>query len=386
MVINPYLKNLKCLYVEDDEFIKESFSFMLKRYFKDVIVAKDGEEGLDKFRKEKVDIVISDIRMPKMDGIKMAKEIKNINPNIYIIFVTAFNDIEYLKSAIELNIEGYLTKPIKKEILIKKLNFLADVIKNEKETKELLQLLKIIFEKQNEGIVLYYGKEPKLYNKKFADMFFDSISIDELIKKYNIDISKSSQTIDIKRDGHTKTYSINITKISQNYMLLSFIDITEYKMEAFIDDLTKLYNRKYLDLLLKELCNKRVCLIELDIDYFKKINDTFGHQFGDEVLQQIAKILKNNLRDEDIIIRMGGEEFLIVPNIENIDTASKIAQKLRKAIEKYDFKKVKITSSFGVCCGQIGSFEEFKRLYSLADKALYKAKKNGRNRVQVCKK
>ena len=110
-------------------------------------------------------------------------------------------------------------------------------------------------------------------------------------------------------------------------------------MEAFTDGLTKLYNRKYLDILLKELYNKRVCLIELDIDHFKKINDTFGHQFGDEVLQQIAKILKSNVRDEDIVIRMGGEEFLVVPSVENIDTASKIAQKLREAIEKYDFKK-----------------------------------------------
>ena len=119
MKINPYLKHLVCLYVEDEDFIRDSFSLMLRRYFKEVIVAKNGKDGLEQFKNNHIDIVISDIRMPIMDGIEMVKHIKEINPKVYIIFITAFSDTEYLKAAIDLNVEGYLTKPIDRNVLIK---------------------------------------------------------------------------------------------------------------------------------------------------------------------------------------------------------------------------------------------------------------------------
>ena len=93
---NPYLKNLICLYVEDEEQIRESFTLMIKRYFKEVITAKNGQEGFEKFKKHSPDIVISDIRMPVMDGIKMVTEIKSLKPDSFVIFITAFSDLEYL--------------------------------------------------------------------------------------------------------------------------------------------------------------------------------------------------------------------------------------------------------------------------------------------------
>jgi len=378
---NPYLKNLVCLYVEDEDFIRDSFSLMLRRYFKEVITAENGKDGLEKFKSNDVDIVISDIRMPTMDGIEMVKHIKDIDPKTYVIFITAFSDTEYLKAAIDLNIEGYLTKPIDRNILIKKLNFLADIIKNEKETKELLELLKIIFERQNNGIVLYEDKEVKLCNKEFIKIFKKCCSLEELINLSKMDMSKSLQTVDID----DRVYEISINELIGKYLLISFDDITVYKIESFIDELTQVYNRKYLEEILKELVKrKRLCLIELDIDYFKKINDTYGHPFGDEVLKRICSILRSNLRKDDLIIRMGGEEFLIILNTDEIDKCLMIAEKLRKATEEAKFEKVKITSSFGVCCMDINSENDFEKLYSLVDEALYSAKQNGRNQVQCC--
>jgi diguanylate cyclase (GGDEF)-like protein len=103
------------------------------------------------------------------------------------------------------------------------------------------------------------------------------------------------------------------------------------------------------------------------------------------VLQTFAQILKNSLRKNDIIVRYGGEEFLIyIQNVESIKNAQKIAEQLRKVVENFDFNGKKITASFGVCCKYISSKESFEELIKNADKALYKAKNNGRNRVEVC--
>ena len=383
MKVNPYLKNLVCLYVEDEDFIRDSFSLMLKRYFKEVIIAKNGKEGLEKFKNNEIDIIISDIRMPIMDGIEMVKHIKEINPKAYVIFITAFSDTEYLKAAIELNVEGYLTKPIDRNMLINKLNFLADVIKNEKETKELLELLKIIFERQSDGVILYEDKEAKLCNKEFLNVFKKCFSLEELINLFKIDPNKNLQVVNINH----RVYEVKINKLANKYLLISFDDVTAYKMESFIDELTQVYNRKYLSEILKELIKrKKLCLIEADIDHFKKINDTYGHPFGDEVLKKMASVLKSKLRKDDLIVRMGGEEFLIILDTYEIDNALMVAEKLRKAIEDADFEKTKVTSSFGVCCGDINSKDDFEKLYSLVDEALYKAKQNGRNRVELCKK
>ncbi|WP_457563553.1 diguanylate cyclase [Caminibacter pacificus] len=379
-MINRYLKNLTCLYVEDDEMIRDIFALMLKRYFKEVIIATNGKEGLELFKTRKPDIIISDIRMPIMDGIEMAREIKKIDPSAYIIFVTAFSDSEYLQSALELGAEGYITKPVEKEKLLQKLNFLAEVIKNKRENEELTNALKVIFENQTEATALYIDKKLKLANKKFK-FLLGQLSLEELIEKLKIKLNEKKQIV--KYDD--KILKIKIIKFNHNSILIFINDITKYEEKIQKDPLTGVYNRNILEKILKENINKNICVIFADIDHFKKINDTYGHQFGDTVLQTFAQILKNSLRKNDIIVRYGGEEFLIyIQNVESIKYAQKIAEQLRKVVENFDFNGKKITASFGVCCKYISSKESFEELIKNADKALYKAKNNGRNRVEVC--
>jgi len=381
MTIDPYVKNLTCLYVEDDDFIKESFSFMLKRYFKELFIAQNGAIGLELFKEKNPDIIISDIRMPVMDGIEMVSKIKELDPNAYVIFITAFSDVEYLKAAIDLGVEGYITKPVDRKALIKKLNFLAKVIKNERSTQELLTILQILFDKQLDASVLYEGNEPKLMNRKFHEIFHESLSLEELISKFNIDINKERQVIHLEEG---RSYEVRIVKVPQKYTIISFNDITDYEKEIFLDKLTGVYNRKYLDII--ELKNKNICMILGDIDFFKKVNDTYGHIMGDKILANFANVLRKNLRKNDVIIRMGGEEFLVILNeVNDKELTKKIADSLREEIEKSEVEGVKITASFGVCCGKIINEEDFKKLYENADKALYEAKENGRNQVRVCK-
>ncbi|MBV5278743.1 MAG: response regulator transcription factor [Campylobacteraceae bacterium] len=111
-------KNMKVLYAEDEEGIRENISFVLSLFFKDVFVAKDGEEALYLFEEEKPDLLIFDICMPKMDGIEVLSKIRQSNKEIPIIVLTAHTDQSYLLRAIELNITRYLSKPFSKDTLL----------------------------------------------------------------------------------------------------------------------------------------------------------------------------------------------------------------------------------------------------------------------------
>jgi diguanylate cyclase (GGDEF)-like protein len=153
------------------------------------------------------------------------------------------------------------------------------------------------------------------------------------------------------------------------------------------DALTHLYNRMKIDSILEtqyhlaQRYNTPFGIIMLDIDHFKNINDTYGHLIGDEVLKQLAKILKQNVRDTDSVGRWGGEEFLIICPSTEIEAVEKVAQNLRIKIQNHDFSNgiFQITSSFGIACYK--SEQNLTSLIKEVDDALYLAKENGRNQV-----
>ncbi len=145
------------------------------------------------------------------------------------------------------------------------------------------------------------------------------------------------------------------------------------------DALTGLKNRRKIDKILNEQKNKKFSIILMDIDHFKSINDDFGHLIGDEILIEIAEILKYNVNANDIIGRWGGEEFLIICRNTSMQEAQKLALRLKELIENKDFKVRKVTASFGISVAKNDLI--LKDILANADKALYKAKENGRNQV-----
>ncbi len=158
------------------------------------------------------------------------------------------------------------------------------------------------------------------------------------------------------------------------------------KKMAITDGLTGLYNHKYILKVLSEKVNEskqysnELSIIMLDIDHFKKINDNYGHQVGDEVIVKLASILKNTVSKEKIIGRCGGEEFLIIlPNTDS-ESAYKVAENIRNKVMNYRWpnKKLNVTVSGGVSTLED---EDGYTLFRKADEILYKAKQNGRNRI-----
>lgn len=163
--------------------------------------------------------------------------------------------------------------------------------------------------------------------------------------------------------------------------------IQKIEYSAHHDALTGIFNRKELMERLPDLLRQAkqqqapIAAIFFDIDHFKVLNDTHGHAIGDEVLKSVARIVSQNLREDDLFIRWGGEEFLVVVDDSSADNANNIAEKLRVSIENHAFThlNLKVTCSFGVTLSQPGYTSD--KLLEIADQKLYRAKESGRNIV-----
>lgn len=179
------------------------------------------------------------------------------------------------------------------------------------------------------------------------------------------------------------------TDVSPNNLLLN--SNNELLEKMFKDDLTNLPNRRYLNSHLESVMLKFeeikavFGVMFFDLDFFKKINDNYGHNAGDEVLKMVANVFKNSSRNKDVIGRWGGEEFLGV--FENIEKKKflEIAERIRMLIENSQVdlgdEKIKVTVSIGVAIAKEG--EKIETVIRRADEALYLAKKKGRNRVEI---
>ncbi len=181
----------------------------------------------------------------------------------------------------------------------------------------------------------------------------------------------------------------DITELKNAYRTIEEMSIT--------DDLTQIFNRRYFHARLNEEVQrvqrykKNLSVIMMDIDHFKRVNDNYGHQTGDEVLIKIASILKSNVRKVDVVARYGGEEFIILLPETSGKNAYNVAEKLRILISDYkikniDGKEFNVSSSFGI--SSLKEVMDVEKdiddiIIKLADNALYEAKKTGRNKV-VC--
>lgn len=187
---------------------------------------------------------------------------------------------------------------------------------------------------------------------------------------------------------------IRIGDVLLRFSFQDAIDVShqEHMREmAMRDPLTKIYNRRYfMDQMYKEInytvrIRQPLSCILLDIDFFKKINDTFGHQAGDVVLQMISQRISKELRVYDSFARYGGEEFVIMLRATALDNALILAERLRKVIEEmpivYENQNIPVTVSLGVSTLNPDNVVTAEDLIKEADQYLYRSKENGRNKV-----
>ncbi len=427
---DPY--DISILYVEDEPAIREGYARALKRIARRVTLAANGAEGLQRYRETRPDIVISDIRMPEMDGIAMLREIRKIDPESYVIFTTAYSDCDYMLQAMEHQVFGYLLKPVQKQHLRAKIAQIVTLMDQARQLREQQQLLEaqremmqnILDHDQNLKIITDF--KSLLYANRAFLALFDAESVEAfnaricgvgdiflpmpgylhsgLLEPHEhfYDLVCRTDPADrmitlIGSDGEPRAFYINITpmryKGDETYLIaltdITMINIQKLSTEkkAYHDNLTGIYNRNKFD----ELCSAEInrvrrygtpcSLVILDIDHFKRFNDTYGHLVGDKVLRTLAETITRNIRNTDIFARWGGEEFVLLLPETPLASACKLVEKLRLQVAHIVMEECDgITASFGVT--QLHREDTIKRAIARADQALYEAKAAGRNCVK----
>lgn len=303
-------------------------------------------------------------------------------------------------------------------------NLQDEVFKQTKEIRDTKKLLQEVLDTDHNFLMVADGKKIILANKTMLD-FFNVSSLEVFLKKYGhissffiteedeeylsdyIDgehwlsyLNNEQKNKDLKilmnKDNkkryfkpHTKELTIDNRKLN----IIIFDDITKelvkinsLEEKAAKDDLTNLFNRgKFNEVLsgeisLSKLTSSQLSIIFLDIDYFKTVNDKYGHDAGDYVLIELAKILESSVRKNDFVARWGGEEFIILMQSTNAQEAYISAEKIRKYVESYNFfKGGNQTVSLGVT--QYNDNEPEADFIKRVDDALYEAKESGRNKT-----
>lgn len=307
-----------------------------------------------------------------------------------------------LQEKIEESLKILLTNNIKYAYLLYKDNkgifrFLADASKNEEKA-----LINQKFDIDNaQWIEIYNKKEPLIIRQTLLRELSASY-LTPIIRNNNVELILAIDFSINKVENINKIINM-IKNILLGVILLIFIFLviliiqtikyTAVKKTVFIDKLTNVYNKNYLQQFENSINLNNYILAVLDIDYFKKVNDTYGHYAGDKILHQVANTILQTIRtNDDIIIRYGGEEFLILvkTQIDNHLSALNVIERIFKNIQKNEFiisEKIHInlTVSIGINLTPYES-KNFSEAFKLADSALYNAKNKGRDTIVIYEK
>ena len=256
-------KDFSILYVEDNKALRQNVEKLLHKFFSNVFVAEDGRVGLEMFKKHHYHLVISDIRMPNMDGIEFTKSIRKIQPDTKVILMSAFDDKEYLLQAIELGIFRYLQKPVNVSELANVLLLALQEIKDERNSKIFYTNLQNIFNYQSSMVMMLNETKPILANQIILD-FFNVDSLEEFKESYGtigkqfmehdgfLYNSEEESALNTLRMNEKKLYHVKIKNQKDEikhliakyqiipeksgYGILSFDDVTELKLLKLFDE------------------------------------------------------------------------------------------------------------------------------------------------------
>jgi diguanylate cyclase (GGDEF)-like protein len=220
---------------------------------------------------------------------------------------------------------------------------------------------------------------------------YGNVAITDLNSTNGTYFNGSRITRHVLRDGDKiQVGSVTIVKFSFQDSLEEAFHQNQYE-QATKDGLTGIYNKKsFLDRFSKEFSysqrhNGTLSLIMFDIDFFKKINDTYGHPAGDMVLRSLAEVVAKSLRNEDMLARFGGEEFAILLREVDEQRSHVLAERVRRTVEVHKFiwenARIPVTISLGVATLKRSNFSDPSEMLRVSDEHLYKAKRAGRNRV-----
>jgi len=414
--------NKPIILIVDDEPININMIAELLRETYHIKIANNGTKAIDIVKKQKPDLILLDIHLPDMDGYEVAERLQG-NPatkEIPIVFITSRQDSDSVVQGFRVGAVDYIFKPFNQEELLVRVQNHIKIHSMQKELNRALvrreRNLKIMdkyvafIKTDTVGVITEASTK---YCKKAGCSKYELIGQNTRVLKsdntpthiyedlwkaisseqiYNTEIENKNFV------SGTNWYDVTILPdYNDDKQLIGYIafydDIDEKIMIKKIsetDALTGIYNRKKIDQVIEQEYERGsrygvpFSLLLIDIDHFKAVNDHYGHQIGDKVLIEFARILRKNIRKIDLLGRWGGEEFLIVCANTDGAQALLLADKLRKKVENHIFPEVgHKTMSIGIA--EYKKDESIEHLFNKVDKALYLAKESGRNQSIIAR-
>jgi len=359
------------------------------------------------------DLILLDLEMPEMSGYEAAIKLKNIEKykQIPFMFLTIRDDIKSEMEGFKYGAIDYIHKPFVGPLLLQRIKTHLSLMDYQK--IEIISTATVTaMEHIKEGFILVDTNKNYLSSNPAASRMIPGIT--KLIKGDSIYSAENwpeefiideGNYVEFSTTGDSRFFKANISPVyDKNKVLIGMIvlisDITdnvtfmkELEMAAYTDALTGLYNRKhFLELADAEI--QRALRLEqtlytamLDLDFFKNINDTYGHAAGDLVLKVSAEIFHKNIRSYDLLCRYGGEEFVILLAVkdekEAYDVAERIRTDIKNSVMNYEKTELRITCSIGLA--EFQKPDTLEESIKKADDALYAAKNAGRDRVIIYK-
>lgn len=430
MTLTKSPKPSSVLVVDDDEVLRLLLRQFLTGEGYRVFEASDGSEALRKLSEAFFDLVVMDIAMPGIDGLAVCEQLKlSMASPPPVLMISALDDEESVDRAFHAGAVDLIRKPILWSVLRNRINYIINAYHARLEVEEITRNYEMILEAAANGIcgidndrkisfvnpaaleMLRYSQD-EIIGRVYRDIFklskpgTDDFDID-CCPFFQPDTPKETFQYDelrlLRQDGTNFPVDCRSTPIIERGVVtgavLVFQDVTERQQAAEMirymanhDSLTTLPNRNYCNNRLPQAISlakreKRIiCLLFIDLDRFKPINDNYGHAVGDKVLLQVAQRLKKMLRASDSVCRLGGDEFVILlESTLTVGGAENVAQKTIELLNEpivVDSITCSIGASIGISIYPIDCHDADSMLRH-ADIAMYEAKKKGRNRYEL---
>lgn len=439
--------------VEDDRFFRDMYSNLLQTEGYKVETASCGAVGLAMLDKGQYSLVITDLVMPDVSGLEILMRVRESHPTVDVIMVTGNANLESAILALKLGARDYLVKPVNPDEFkhsvaqcIQQRHLLDENL----ELKNMLTLLRanqaiagcldyehlylllvdsIAREVSLSRVLGFFMADGELELKVAKEISVESgkIFADKVIERLEIMFAEKitfehlQLTSDSVTNGLSEAYLIPVYSLTEKFGMIVLLnnpscelpDITKSRkniqflidqsMRAFenaktfskandmlfIDDVSGLYNHRYLDVALEremkrvERYASHLAVLFIDVDSFKQVNDTYGHLVGSRVLAEFGALIKKSVRDVDIVIRYGGDEYTAILVETASGTAELAAERIRRNVEAHHFagpddQIIRLTCSIGYACCPEDSMSK-QELVDMADQAMYGGKAGGKN-------
>jgi diguanylate cyclase (GGDEF)-like protein len=401
-------QKIKILIIDDDPNFRKTLADILRVKGYEPSVATGGAEAIAAAEQEKFSLVLIDLMLPDMPGLDVMERIKAISPLTEAIILTGNASLDSAIKATGQGAFSYLLKPYQMDDLLLNIRHGVERQQAQEEIRRLASFPRLtpiqVIEVNSSGEVTYANPAAE---KLFPDLNTSSLNSRAWshpflngLSEFN-ELQQGKQTdmiseVKVGTEAGQATYELHTHYIHELDLIRIYaLDITKRKMAeeeihllATTDSLTGIANRReFTAILEREVARvkrygKPLSLAMFDLDYFKRVNDTFGHDVGDNMLQAVTGLVKKSIRSADVVARWGGEEFMVLMPESDMQAAEKASDKLRLAIAGHQFDTVgKLTASFGVAAYE--PQDDVNSLLKRADDALYRAKDKGRNRVET---